>query len=269
MSAAIRTDALTKDYAVGFWRKRPYRALDGLSIDVQVRNATIRPVVGMPPITEADLKTSIKGRRVVVQVGRGIVDLGGGRSAEAVEEVGQGGATVDRRELPEVVVIAEAHAPRGDLLGGGGQTVGGAGQAGVVLEVAGVQGRHDRRLDTESLEPIEHRLIESPVAAEARVTARSGHAVVGQELGERLGVDDVELGTEGLDAEVAGLGQLGDEGRQLGDGVAQAVQLHREARSFSAHEVLFLGVGRAQSDGPTVMPDSNQGSGSIGISPSV
>ena len=52
---------------------------DGLSIDVQVRNATIRPVVGMPPITEADLRTSIKGRQVVVQIGRGVVDLGGGK----------------------------------------------------------------------------------------------------------------------------------------------------------------------------------------------
>ncbi len=52
---------------------------DGLSIDVQVRNATIRPVIGMPPITEADLKTSIKGRQGVVQVGRGVVDLGGGK----------------------------------------------------------------------------------------------------------------------------------------------------------------------------------------------
>ena len=52
---------------------------DGLSVDVMVRNATIRPVTGLPPITEADLKTSIKGRHVVVSVGRGIVDLGGGR----------------------------------------------------------------------------------------------------------------------------------------------------------------------------------------------
>ncbi len=32
--AAIRTRALTKDYLVGFWRPRPYRALDALSIDV-------------------------------------------------------------------------------------------------------------------------------------------------------------------------------------------------------------------------------------------
>jgi ABC-2 type transport system ATP-binding protein len=32
---ALATHELTKDYAVGFWRKRPYRALDRLSIDVE------------------------------------------------------------------------------------------------------------------------------------------------------------------------------------------------------------------------------------------
>jgi ABC-2 type transport system ATP-binding protein len=32
---ALATYDLTKDYAVGFWRKRPYRALDHLSIDVE------------------------------------------------------------------------------------------------------------------------------------------------------------------------------------------------------------------------------------------
>ena len=32
--AAIETDALTKDYSVGFWRPRPYRALDALTISV-------------------------------------------------------------------------------------------------------------------------------------------------------------------------------------------------------------------------------------------
>lgn len=31
---AIRTDHLTKDFAIGFWRKRPYRALDDLSLEV-------------------------------------------------------------------------------------------------------------------------------------------------------------------------------------------------------------------------------------------
>jgi ABC-2 type transport system ATP-binding protein len=32
---ALATRELTKDYAVGFWRKRPYRALDRLTIDVE------------------------------------------------------------------------------------------------------------------------------------------------------------------------------------------------------------------------------------------
>jgi ABC-2 type transport system ATP-binding protein len=35
MPAAIRIEELTKDYWVGFWRKRPYRALDRLSLEVQ------------------------------------------------------------------------------------------------------------------------------------------------------------------------------------------------------------------------------------------
>ncbi|HSC26951.1 MAG TPA: ABC transporter ATP-binding protein [Vicinamibacterales bacterium] len=34
MAAAIRIEELTKDYAIGFWRKRPYRALDDLSLDI-------------------------------------------------------------------------------------------------------------------------------------------------------------------------------------------------------------------------------------------
>src|SRR5262245_13421105 len=33
--AALQTFDLTKDYAVGFWRKRPYRALDHLSLQVE------------------------------------------------------------------------------------------------------------------------------------------------------------------------------------------------------------------------------------------
>ena len=37
MPAAIRIDELTKDYSVGFWRKRPYRALDRLSLEVAAR----------------------------------------------------------------------------------------------------------------------------------------------------------------------------------------------------------------------------------------
>src|SRR5262245_36069781 len=35
MPAALATYDLTKDYAVGFWRKRPHRALDRLSLEVE------------------------------------------------------------------------------------------------------------------------------------------------------------------------------------------------------------------------------------------
>lgn len=35
MSAAILIENLTKDYAVGFWRRRPYRALDRLSLSIE------------------------------------------------------------------------------------------------------------------------------------------------------------------------------------------------------------------------------------------
>jgi ABC-2 type transport system ATP-binding protein len=35
MAAAIETEDLTKDYLVGFWRKRPHRALDGLTLRVE------------------------------------------------------------------------------------------------------------------------------------------------------------------------------------------------------------------------------------------
>src|SRR5574342_356592 len=34
MAAALATFELTKDYQVGFWRKRPYRALDRLTLEV-------------------------------------------------------------------------------------------------------------------------------------------------------------------------------------------------------------------------------------------
>src|SRR5688572_11840011 len=35
MPAAIRIEELTKDYAIGFWRKRPYRALDRLTLAIE------------------------------------------------------------------------------------------------------------------------------------------------------------------------------------------------------------------------------------------
>jgi ABC-2 type transport system ATP-binding protein len=35
ISPAIRIEELTKDYAVGFWRRRPYRALDRLTLEIE------------------------------------------------------------------------------------------------------------------------------------------------------------------------------------------------------------------------------------------
>jgi ABC-2 type transport system ATP-binding protein len=35
MTPAIRVEELTKDYAIGFWRRRPYRALDRLTLDIE------------------------------------------------------------------------------------------------------------------------------------------------------------------------------------------------------------------------------------------
>src|SRR5215207_5804657 len=35
MPAAIETEGLSKDYLVGFWRQRPYRALDALTLRVE------------------------------------------------------------------------------------------------------------------------------------------------------------------------------------------------------------------------------------------
>ena len=35
MPPAIRIEELTKDYAIGFWRRRPYRALDRLTLDIE------------------------------------------------------------------------------------------------------------------------------------------------------------------------------------------------------------------------------------------
>jgi ABC-2 type transport system ATP-binding protein len=35
MTPAIKIEELTKDYAIGFWRRRPYRALDRLSLEIE------------------------------------------------------------------------------------------------------------------------------------------------------------------------------------------------------------------------------------------
>jgi len=63
--STISTTELTKDFAVGFWRKRPYRALDRLTLDVQSgevfgflgpngagKTTTMRILTGYMPATD-------------------------------------------------------------------------------------------------------------------------------------------------------------------------------------------------------------------------
>lgn len=52
---------------------------DGLSVEIDISNATLRPVDGLPAIREAELTTRIKGRSVVINVNRGVVELESGR----------------------------------------------------------------------------------------------------------------------------------------------------------------------------------------------
>ncbi|HLA19921.1 MAG TPA: DUF3971 domain-containing protein, partial [Pseudolabrys sp.] len=52
---------------------------DGLSVEIVASRATIQPVEGLPPITDADLVARINGRSARVALGRGTVELTSGR----------------------------------------------------------------------------------------------------------------------------------------------------------------------------------------------
>jgi hypothetical protein len=51
---------------------------DGLSVEVQVRGATVRPVDGLPPVEDADILTRVSGRAAHVTFGGGRLELPGG-----------------------------------------------------------------------------------------------------------------------------------------------------------------------------------------------
>ncbi len=76
--SAIATEALTKDFAIGFWRRRPYRALDGLTLSVEPgevfgflgpngagKTTTMRVLTGYMPATEG--KAVVAGFDVFAQ----------------------------------------------------------------------------------------------------------------------------------------------------------------------------------------------------------
>jgi hypothetical protein len=52
---------------------------DGLSIEISGNGAEVRPVDGLPTIHDADLSVRIVGRKAVVSLGRGTVDMSAGR----------------------------------------------------------------------------------------------------------------------------------------------------------------------------------------------
>ena len=64
---ALATFDLTKDYAVGFWRQRTYRALDRLTLEVDKRNNRIFATlhadnkVGMVKLTPDQQKRFVEG----------------------------------------------------------------------------------------------------------------------------------------------------------------------------------------------------------------
>jgi hypothetical protein len=52
---------------------------DGLSVDIETRGTTLRPLDDLPPIRDADVTVRIAGRHAVVTIGRGTAEMPGGR----------------------------------------------------------------------------------------------------------------------------------------------------------------------------------------------
>jgi len=60
-------------------RKGPPIPDDGLSINIVANGVTVRPVDGLPPVHDADLKAHVSGRTATVTIGQAAADTPGGR----------------------------------------------------------------------------------------------------------------------------------------------------------------------------------------------
>jgi hypothetical protein len=60
-------------------RKGPPIPDDGLSVNIVANGVTVRPVDGLPPVHDADLKARVTGRTATVTIGQGIADTAAGR----------------------------------------------------------------------------------------------------------------------------------------------------------------------------------------------
>ncbi|MGE5164860.1 MAG: hypothetical protein ACM3IH_12680 [Sphingobacteriales bacterium] len=52
---------------------------DGLSVDIETRGTTLRPIASLPAIRDADLTVRVTGRTATINLGRGTVDVAPGR----------------------------------------------------------------------------------------------------------------------------------------------------------------------------------------------
>lgn len=57
----------------------PPMPADGFSVDLVTSGTTLRPLPSLPEIHDADLTVRVVGRHATVSLGRGVVDVGGGR----------------------------------------------------------------------------------------------------------------------------------------------------------------------------------------------
>src|ERR1700723_3727366 len=60
-------------------RKGPPIPDDGLSVNIVASGVTLRPVDGLPPVGDADLKAHVTGRTATVTIGQAVADTPGGR----------------------------------------------------------------------------------------------------------------------------------------------------------------------------------------------
>jgi len=60
-------------------RKGPPIPDDGLSVNIVANGVTVRPVDGLPPVHDADLKAHVTGRTAIVTIGQAIADTPAGR----------------------------------------------------------------------------------------------------------------------------------------------------------------------------------------------
>lgn len=74
-----RLDIATNTLLAALSTSGPPIPEEGLSIEIDGSGALLRPVAGLPPIRDADLRVRMTGRNAVVSLGKGTVDVSPGR----------------------------------------------------------------------------------------------------------------------------------------------------------------------------------------------